>query len=443
MGKIIRNGNEISTTKVILDNSQEIALLSCVDDEDIQIPEGITNLKPYAYAYSNIKNAVLPSSLKRIGYKGRGASESDGSCYTFYKSRIETLDLSKVSDEIKIFGLHGLCYDCKYLHTVKGYFPQEHVIFSDSFYYCVNLVNFDMPRNVYIIGSNAFRHCELIDFTNESLANITGIDTYGFADCKNLSITKLPELLNTISGYAFSHCSSIGIKSIPPLITLIPSGVFYECTNLTQMNFEGDISTLYNNSFYNTVITKFTFPNNTVVPTLVNCNSFPNDTNYDGQIAVPNELYDTWITSTNWVRFTNAHWIRLIDNWSDEITVEGDYALKSDTDLNDVRHLSPSVTYYFNDNLDVSDYMLPKTFDVNFTSNGSSFTQIEIADYGSTGLGMEYHTERSFYIAYSEKDMGTLEPMGWSEDYRTITFETKPTGELLEFLEKNAVEVTL
>lgn len=67
---------------------------------------------------------------------------------------------------------------------------------------------------------------------------------------------------------------------------------------------------------------------------------------------------------------------------------------------------------------------------INFTSNSETFTSVQV---DTIVAGCVY------YINASGKN--TIWVTGWTdENYRKIVFETAPTGQLLEWLEQNAVK---
>ena len=87
-----------------------------------------------------------------------------------------------------------------------------------------------------------------------------------------------------------------------------------------------------------------------------------------------------------------------------------------------------SKTWLINETPDVSTDMLAT---INFTSNGESFDQFQIDSvvpgiiYLKNGSGAGYQYDSASW--------------GYGEAYRTVVFETAPTGELLTWLQANAV----
>ena len=112
-----------------------------------------------------------------------------------------------------------------------------------------------------------------------------------------------------------------------------------------------------------------------------------------------------------------------------------------------------SQTWVIRDNAPVGIYGIHLT-DVNFTSNGQNFTRIDtlfmnsydaVTKITTTSYTLRYYTSESSQISVTSSPIITENnvPTGnvWeftNEAYRTITFETPPTGDLLLWLLNNA-----
>lgn len=78
------------------------------------------------------------------------------------------------------------------------------------------------------------------------------------------------------------------------------------------------------------------------------------------------------------------------------------------------------------------------TTQINFTSNALSFTKITVA----VGIYYYENNEQSIRDALTVCEYSILEEKGiWTDQaYRTVTFDEPPTGELLTWLQANAVK---
>ena len=87
-----------------------------------------------------------------------------------------------------------------------------------------------------------------------------------------------------------------------------------------------------------------------------------------------------------------------------------------------------SKTWYFNNTIDVS---IGRTFDINFLSGGLSCQQLQVGDFAGY---LVYYSGGNAYLAYSSKANSWYN----GTNYRTITFDEAPSGDLLTWLQANA-----
>lgn len=87
-----------------------------------------------------------------------------------------------------------------------------------------------------------------------------------------------------------------------------------------------------------------------------------------------------------------------------------------------------SKTWYFNNTIDVS---IGRTFAINFLSGGLSCQQLQVGDFAGY---LVYYSGGNAYLAYSSKANSWYN----GTNYRTITFEEAPSGDLLTWLQANA-----
>ena len=87
-----------------------------------------------------------------------------------------------------------------------------------------------MPETITRIGSFAFGSCNLKNIKLPK--QLTVIECYTFAYCKNLVNVGIPEGVEEIEQGAFDECSSLKSVVIPESVTKIGSGVFFMCSSL-------------------------------------------------------------------------------------------------------------------------------------------------------------------------------------------------------------------
>ena len=71
------------------------------------------------------------------------------------------------------------------------------------------------------------------------------------------------------------------------------------------------------------------------------------------------------------------------------------------------------------------------SYDINFTSNGNSYSK----------FNYYFLNPLESYLRYDTTNVFDINGVGWiDENYRTVTFETAPTGDLLTWLQANGVK---
>ena len=91
--------------------------------------------------------------------------------------------------------------------------------------------------------------------------------------------------------------------------------------------------------------------------------------------------------------------------------------------------------------VDEDSYILAKT-DISFTSGGEKFVGIKMYDEGITYIALRYYRSNGTVIEPANMNYGWSETQYYwlpsNEKYKTLEFDTAPTGELLVWLQKNA-----
>ena len=91
--------------------------------------------------------------------------------------------------------------------------------------------------------------------------------------------------------------------------------------------------------------------------------------------------------------------------------------------------------------VDEDSYILNKV-DIAFTSGGEKFVGIKMYDEGITFVALAYYRSNGAVIEPAHMNYGWDETQYYwppsNEKYKTLEFDTAPTGELLAWLQKNA-----
>ena len=170
---------------------------------------------------------------------------------------------------------------------------------NNAFYYCYSLASVVIPQGVTSIGNNAFYYCYSLASVVIS-ESVTSIGAYAFYGCYSLASVVIPQDVTSIGTYAFYNCYSLASIVIPQGVTSIGTYAFYYCLSLASVVIPQGVTSIGNFAFrFCNGMAYFDFRASKSVPTLSNTNAF-NDIPSDCKIVVPDSLYDTWKSATNW-----------------------------------------------------------------------------------------------------------------------------------------------
>ena len=175
------------------DRATLIAYYAGTDRSAYQIPDKVTAIDNYAFAYCQLPTVTIPDGVTSIGE------------YAFSNSQIETLKLPS-----------GLL-----------------TIGEGAFYQASKLVAIEIPEGV------------------------TQLEPYTFYKCSSLSSVSLPSTLTTFSvssnsyssSYCFYSCSSLEDIIIPDGIPRMPASLFYACSKLSRVVIPKSVTYIGENSF--------------------------------------------------------------------------------------------------------------------------------------------------------------------------------------------------
>ena len=175
---------------------------------------------------------------------------------------------------------------------------------NSTFNGCYSLSSIVIPSNVTSIGNTAFNGC----YSLSSIvipSNVTSIENSAFSYCYSLSSINIPEGVKSIGNSAFDGCYSLSSINIPEGVTSIGNSAFKNCYSLSSIVIPSNVTSIGNSTFsYCTGMSYYDFRASQSVPTLSNTNAF-NNIPSDCKIVVPDSLYSSWTTATNWSTYKN------------------------------------------------------------------------------------------------------------------------------------------
>jgi hypothetical protein len=143
---------------------------------------------------------------------------------------------------------------------------------------------------------------------------ITSIGRTAFSNCTNLTLVVLPDGVTSIGNYAFQNCTNLTLIVLPDGVTSIGENAFQNCTNLALTVLPDGVTSINYCAFQNCTslyfidLTAFTDPQ--AIPTLANANVFQGIPATAQFIVANQEMYDAFITATNWSTYASKFVIK-------------------------------------------------------------------------------------------------------------------------------------
>ena len=170
---------------------------------DLKIPDGVTMIKPYVFAHSNIRTVTIPSSITKI------CEDAFYGC-----TNLNGVYINDIAAWCDIDFMNYSVYEGVYPKNIPDANPlmYAHELYLNN----EKVTNLSVPSNVKQIKPCAFYNCSL-----ESVVLPNGFTTIGesaFRSCQNLRSIVIPNTVTTIGKSAFSDCMSL--YSVTSLINM-------------------------------------------------------------------------------------------------------------------------------------------------------------------------------------------------------------------------------
>ena len=258
--------NLLSFDAPFLSTVGSYAFASCYRLQTVSMPEART-IGSYAFqSCSSLAAAIFPSVSTVYQYAFTSCS-----------------NLSSISFPICSsigMGAFACCYNIA--RVANEEFPALTSLGNYRFRSCSKLTNVNLSR-IAFVGAYTFGNCSSL--TTVNMPSLTSIGTSAFYSCWELVDISFP-LVSQISSAAFRSCTKLSTLVLP-VINKISGSTFWGCSNLLSLyllNTSSVVNLVATNAFGGTPISDYTTSTGGVY----------------GSIFVPANLYNSYITSTNW-----------------------------------------------------------------------------------------------------------------------------------------------
>lgn len=243
------------------------AFYNCSTLETIKLPDNLTSLSPYVFAYCSAEiiwgsNTQIETIAEYtfLGYRGAKLIIPDsvttiGAGAFWYCSNLSSITLGKNLNTIDNLAFYNGCHKLIEIYnlsklklsigsTNNGYiaYNAKHIYNTLNTASCINVDNngFIFYENIssndhYLLGYLGSR--SVITLPETISGNNYDIYAYAFYECSNLEEVIIPDSVMSIGDYAFLYCSSLQKVTIGKNVEAIGFRAFYDCDLLTEAIF--------------------------------------------------------------------------------------------------------------------------------------------------------------------------------------------------------------
>ena len=239
------------------------------------IPNSVTCIGEYAFAYCGFTSITIPNSVTSIGKVAFYGCESLTSIVV-EKGNI-TYDSRENCNAIIETATNTLIQGCK-----NTLIPNSVTSIGEyAFGGCESLTSITIPNSVTSIGERAFNACSsltsivvekghrkydsrencnaIIETASNTLIqgcystiipnSVTSIGDWAFASCPRLTSITIPNSVTSIGERAFSYCRALTSITIPNSVTSIGMDAFYGCSSLKSVKIPKGLTNIGSDAF--------------------------------------------------------------------------------------------------------------------------------------------------------------------------------------------------
>lgn len=197
-----------------------------IEITSLKISDGIQYIDAGAFANCiNLKNVILPDTLKRIGRVDEYNEQ-----YTFFSKNIYLGTFANCAiDNIRL--------------------PESlEIIGENTFRSCKNLRKIHLPTNIIKVGKYCFHSCRNLE--NVIISNaMHEIEMGVFYDCSSLKSITISENIKRIKQFAFQQCSSLSEVKLNEGLKEIGISAFRGCGKLKKILIPKTVSNMHKFTF--------------------------------------------------------------------------------------------------------------------------------------------------------------------------------------------------
>lgn len=203
--------------------------------------DGLENIGEKAFAYCDLTNFKMPSTVKTIG----------DSAFLLTKVSNLTIPATVESLGIGIFKgaeIQTITFNCQYTQIPDRMFSS-----------CKKLKTVVFPNGVKYIGKESFYECEsLTDITIPEQVEI--IDEKCFYNCKNLMTVTIPGSVKQIGNEAFKECANLKtVNFLTDGLQIIGEGTFFN-SPVSTLRIPSTVTEIGDSAFRRTQISNVVIP---------------------------------------------------------------------------------------------------------------------------------------------------------------------------------------
>lgn len=188
----------------------------------VTIPEGITEIGPYALCSRGIESIIVPNGVTKIG----------DFAFAYCASLVDI----QLPNSLTSIGKSAF-YECDALQHIA--LPGSLTSLPEGlFLNCDNLTEIGIPASVTDIGNRAFSACKSLQSITLP-GGITRIPELLFGGCTKLSSIRIPEGVTIIEQQAFDQCMFLKDITIPASVGAIDQNAFGLCLSLKDVYYDG------------------------------------------------------------------------------------------------------------------------------------------------------------------------------------------------------------